>query len=220
MEAGIWGRCSADWPWRSALMLSWAAPDRLPMVVESWVEALRTGDRGGLSGRGGASAGGSSTFNVVCEGVWLLDERWVTVGEAATRIGQRGLGCQLIIQSALMLRSSYWAPGTDMWPRRHRDAEGHYTQIFGRLGTAHTRRSRRGRLRRGRGRELGSSDHVAMRWRRSSPMGWVRAWRGRRGVGRWSYNIARCSDGIGRRISALGSTLHCLDVCAGRVLTV
>jgi hypothetical protein len=52
------------------------------MVVDCCeMEACGEGDLGGLESRGGASTGGSSTTVVVCEGVWLRDEAWVTVGD-------------------------------------------------------------------------------------------------------------------------------------------
>jgi hypothetical protein len=47
------------------------------------VEERGEGDLGGLEGSGGASTGGSSTAVVLCEGVWLLDENCVTVGDTA-----------------------------------------------------------------------------------------------------------------------------------------
>lgn len=54
------------------------------MVVGCWgVNERGEGDLGGEEGTGGASTGGSSTTVVVCEGVWLLEDTWVTVGEAA-----------------------------------------------------------------------------------------------------------------------------------------
>jgi len=46
-------------------------------------ESEGEGDLGGLEDRSGASTDGSSTAVVLCEGVWLRDEAWVTVGETA-----------------------------------------------------------------------------------------------------------------------------------------
>lgn len=55
-------------------------------MVDVWCLGARgEGDLGGLEDRGGASAGGSSAGEVWYEGVWLLDERWVTVGDTATK---------------------------------------------------------------------------------------------------------------------------------------
>lgn len=64
------------------LLLSGGPPGRLPIVDCGGLEEGE-GDLGGEGDRGGASTGGSSAGFVVCEGVWLLDETWVTVGEAA-----------------------------------------------------------------------------------------------------------------------------------------
>ena len=54
-------------------------------MVDVWCLGARgEGDLGGLEDRGGASAGGSSAGEVWYEGVWLLDETCVTVGDTAT----------------------------------------------------------------------------------------------------------------------------------------
>jgi hypothetical protein len=88
------------------LLLSWLSggpPGRLPMagcgVVEGGSEGEGDLGRGGED-RSGASTGGSSTAVVLCEGVWLRVEAWVTVGEAAAMVSQ--FGCHLIVQSALI----------------------------------------------------------------------------------------------------------------------
>jgi hypothetical protein len=55
-------------------------------------ESEGEGDLGGVEDRSGASTGGSSTAVVVvvvvvaCEGVWLRDEAWVTVGDRAAKV--------------------------------------------------------------------------------------------------------------------------------------
>jgi hypothetical protein len=72
-------------PW---LVVSCGPPGRLPIVADGGLEEPGDGDLGGEEDRGGASTGGvgSSTAVVcagLCEGVWLLDETWVTVGETA-----------------------------------------------------------------------------------------------------------------------------------------
>src|SRR4051794_30443432 len=75
--AGLWG-LSDD-----LSLLSVDPPGRLPMIVDE--EGLETGGEGdldGLEGRRGTSTGGSWS-SVICEGVWLREERWVTVGETA-----------------------------------------------------------------------------------------------------------------------------------------
>jgi hypothetical protein len=124
--------------------------------------------------------------------------------------GQRRSGCQLIIQSALM-RGSAIGPGTHLGARTHTNKQ----RLLQEAERGRTRRGG-GRLRRGRGRELGSSHHVAMRERRLSPMEEAESGR-RAGI---DYSIARCSDGIGRGRSALGAPLHSLDVCVGASLTL
>jgi hypothetical protein len=76
------------------------------MVVDGGsLEDGGEGDLGGLKERIGASIGGSSAAVVLCEGVWLRDERWVMVGDTAggARQSVSPCGCQLIVQSALMI---------------------------------------------------------------------------------------------------------------------
>lgn len=84
-------------------------PDRLPMVElfedeakeGGWAEGGWCGPGeedlggGGEEDRGGASAGGSSTTVVLCEGVWLREDRWVRVGE---RGGSSGGGGEVVLE--------------------------------------------------------------------------------------------------------------------------
>lgn len=62
------------------LSLSLVPPGRLP-IVGCCLEG--DDDLGGLEGRSGTSRGGS--WNSCCDGVWLLEETWVTVGDTAVR---------------------------------------------------------------------------------------------------------------------------------------
>jgi hypothetical protein len=72
------------------------------MVVDGGsLEDGGEGDLGGLKERIGASIGGSSAAVVLCEGVWLRDERWVMVGDTA-----RGRVSQSVLAGA---SSSYRA---------------------------------------------------------------------------------------------------------------
>jgi hypothetical protein len=57
-------------------------------MADGGLEAAGDGDRGGEEDRGGASTDGVGSWAAIvcaglCEGVWLLDEAWVTVGETA-----------------------------------------------------------------------------------------------------------------------------------------
>jgi hypothetical protein len=125
------------------------------MVVGCWgVKERGEGDLGGEEGATGASTGGSSTTVVLCEGVWLLDETCVTVGDTAT------------IQSVPAHRTERIIPAQSYWARtmfrEHRAAQQ-------RNSTGHTWRGHC--LRQRRGRVLVSPDHVAvaMREPRGSP---------------------------------------------------
>ena len=80
MEADIWGLWAAGDG--LSLLVSCNPPGRLPMVDGGGLEEGE-GDLGGDEDRGGASTGGSSTTDVLCEGVWLLEDTWVTVGDTA-----------------------------------------------------------------------------------------------------------------------------------------
>lgn len=78
------------------------------MVVGCWVvEERGEGDLGGEEGASGASTGGSSTTVVLCEGVWLLDETCVTVGDTATIQSVPAHRTERIIPAR-----SYWATTT------------------------------------------------------------------------------------------------------------
>jgi hypothetical protein len=90
-ETGSCGRCDAV-EVEGALVLSWLSggpPGRLPMAGCGVVGGGSEGEGdlgGGGEDRSGASTGGSSTAVVLCEGVWLRDEAWVTVGETAAKV--------------------------------------------------------------------------------------------------------------------------------------
>lgn len=106
MDDGICGRWVLDNRRSLLLLLFSCAPGRLPMIIDCcWMEERGEGDLGGLEGREGASTGGSSTTVVLCEGVWLLDETCVTVGDTAANKSVPAHRTERIIPAAL----SYWA---------------------------------------------------------------------------------------------------------------
>jgi len=155
----------------SWLVVSCGPPGRLPIMFDGSLVEAGDGDLGGEEDRGGASTGGfgSSTAVVcagLCEGVWLLDETWVTAGETA--------GGESVRLPAH--RTERIDPGVLYWRARL----GEYTAGPGQrtrqqiAEKARTRRGVRGRRRR-RGGVLVSSNHLAMflysahwEWTRSS----------------------------------------------------
>jgi hypothetical protein len=127
------------------------------MVVGCWgVKERGEGDLGGEAGTDGASAGGSSTTVVLCEGVWLLDETCVTVGDPAVSKSVP-VPVPAHCTDRIIPARSYWASTTTGSTEQHSNRNTRERTWRGR------------RLRQRRGRVLGSPDHVAVAMR-VSPM--------------------------------------------------
>jgi hypothetical protein len=158
------------------------------MVVGcGWGEERGEGDLGGLEGSVGTSTGGSSTTVVLCEGVWLLDEACVTVGDTATSKSVPAHRTEGIKSGPIE------AIGQARKDGAHADSNATQGNATGHTWRGHGPRQRRGRV-------VVSPNHaaaVAAVAMRESPVEALRSRSAQSGRARL-YHIARWSARTGR----------------------